>query len=225
MKRLIIRLPFLLFIFVCLILLSSCEIINSALLYVGIDSHDYAGEEAIAALDTKDETVTALTETINIITLDSIQLTEFSDGKKVMKLYTDEILSFLLVQRYSKYNSNPALLSQIEKEYPSLYATTVIPADDYDAILQKHFGTGHNITHEDGKLFRYLPKVDMYVTQAQPMENSVTVNVISCEETENTYRMKFTLSANENTSDNYVAVFIKRESSDAYLKILKAETQ
>lgn len=221
MKRLITRLPFFILITMCVLLFSSCEIINSALLYVGIDSHDYAGEQVISTLDLKDETVKDLTETINILTLDSIQLTEFSDSKKVMKLYTDEILSFLLVQRYAKYNSNPALLSQIEKEYPSLYATTVIPADDYDAILQKHFGTGHNITHEDGKLFRYLPKVDMYVTQAQPMENSVTVNIITCEETENTYRMKFTLSANESTSEDYVAVFIKRESSDAYLKILK----
>jgi len=221
MKRLIIRLPLLIVIILCMLLFSSCELVNSALLYVGIDSHDYVGEEAIAAFNLDDETVKSLVETIDILTLDSLNLTEFSDSKKVMTLYTDEILSFLLIQRYAKYNSNPALLSQIEKEYPSLYATTVIPADDYDAILQKHFGTGRNITHEDGKLFRYLPKVDMYVTQAQPMENTVTVNVVSCEETENTYRMKFTLSSNEETSDNYIAVFLKRESSTPYLKILK----
>lgn len=223
MKRLIVRLPFLIAIILCILLFSSCELVNSALLYVGIDSHDYVGEKAIATFSPNDETVKSLVETIDILTLDSLNLTEFSDSKKVMTLYTDEILSFLLIQRYAKYNSNPALLSQIEKEYPSLYATTVIPADDYDAILQKHFGTGRNITHEDGKFFRYLSKVDMYVTQAQPMENTVTVNVISCEETENTYRMKFTLSAPEGTSDGYTAVFLKRESSSPYLKILKTD--
>ena len=174
-------------------------------------------------LNPQDEAVTPLTETIKILTLDSVQLTEFSDSKKVMKLYTDEILSFLLVQRYAKYNSNPTLLNKIEKEYPSLYATTVIPANDYDAILQKHFGTGHNITHEDGKFFRYLSKVDMYVTQAQPSESTIMINVINCEETENTYRMKFTLSDSNSCSENYIAIFIKRETADPYLKILKLE--
>ena len=221
MKRFIIRSLFFAFTVLCVLSLSSCEIINSALLYVGIDSHDYAGEETIATLEPEDETVKKLAETINILTLNSLELHEFSDSKKVMKLYTDEILSFLLVQRYAKYNSNPTLLSKLEQEYPTLYATTVIPADDYDAILQKHFGTGHNITHEDGKLFRYLSKVDMYVTQAQPMESTVSLNIVYCEETENTYRMEFTLSDNENTSQSYIAVFIKRDSSDAYLKMLK----
>ena len=198
----------------------SCSAVNSALLYVGIDAHDYKNEPSIRSLDVDEEIVTKLINTLDVIVLDTIELKEFSGHKSVPDIYTDEILSYLLNTRFSKYNGNSTLMRDVEEKYPELYATTIIPADDFDSIMQKHFGAGSSVSHQSGDIFRFLPKVNMYVTEVQPLKKTVNITVISAEETERTYRIFVTLTSHDGVQKSYCGIFAKREKGDPYLKIL-----
>lgn len=200
--------------------LFSCDTVNSALLYIGIDAHDYKNEPVINTLKTSDETVLKLIDTLDVIVLDNVELKEFSSHKSVPELYTDELLSYLLNTRFSKYNGNPALMRDVESKYPGLYATTIIPADDFDSLMQKHFGAGSSVVHRNGDIFRYLSKVNMYVTEVQPLKRTVDITVISAEETEMTFRVKFTLTGADSEERAYCGIFAKREKGDPYLKML-----
>ena len=65
--------------------------------------------------------------------------------------------------------------------------------------------------HASAGAFVYLDRVGMYTTAAPHLCRDVTVNVSRLTETENTYRMSFTLSDGEEASPAYVAVFEKRD--------------
>ena len=212
--------PAILMVFFSVFFLFSCSAVNSALLYIGIDAHDYKNEPVINTLKTTDETVHKIISTLDVIVLDTIELKEFSSHKSVPDLYTDELLSYLLNTRFSKYNGNLTLMRDVESKYPGLYATTIIPADDFDSLMQKHFGAGSSVSHENGEIFRYLPKVNMYVTEVQPLKKTVDITVTSAEETEMTFRIKFKLTSAEGEERSYCGIFAKREKGDPYLKML-----
>ncbi|MBP5235947.1 MAG: hypothetical protein J6128_00175 [Clostridia bacterium] len=204
-----------------LLFLSSCDGMQSALMYIGIDLHDYDSEETIRTLRTFDDECAKLKTILEVIIQDTTEIREFNGFSEAANYFTDEILTFLTNTRFSKYNGNVTLMNELEKEYPGLFVTTIIPASDFDTALQKYFGAGSSVPHPSGTLFRYMKKVNMYITEVQPPKPDTEITVISCEETENTYRMIIEVSADDQATNTYRALFAKRKNSDPYFRSLK----
>ena len=127
----------------------------------------------------------------------------------------------MLTTNYSRFSGNTEALKKAAKEYPHLNISAAIPAGDFEGALYKYFNHGGNIRHKDTKLFRYLPKIKAYIPSTATRANNFSIDVISIDETQSTYRMTFYCSADEQTSPAYSAVFVKRERSGCYIQSLK----
>lgn len=189
---------------------------------LGFDTYDYYGEEVIATLPPDSEEVAELTSLISMITMDTPELTAFSGAREAVSIYRDEILNSLLSASYSKYTGNIALLDKASAEYPQYVIMTIIPQEDFEYAVYKCFGGNEKITHADGSLFRYLPKVRAYTSVGQPQENCVKVEAVSCEETKSTFRLRFKCTVGDST-ENYFALIIKRDDGTRYIKSLESK--
>lgn len=86
--------------------------------------------------------------------------------------------------------------------------------------MYQYFGGSVKITNKDTNRFRYLQKVDAYIATAAfvPVERDVHITAIA--ETEHTYRVRFTVQWQEDTSVEYTALIVKREDGTQYFKEL-----
>jgi hypothetical protein len=131
----------------------------------------------------------------------------------------------MLNSHYKKYTGNLDLLDKAVEQYPYLKMATVIPADDFEDEAYRYFGGKQKVKNESGKLFTYLDKVEVYTTVTTPVENKIEIECISLEETVNTFRFRFRCSLEEETSDEYFALIIKRADESCYFKYVEKVAQ
>ncbi len=201
--------------------LSSCGMVNEFLATLGFDTHDYDAEKIIESYESDSEKALELSEMVKTLTLNSPEIPTFSGTKEAISLCRDSLLNYMLDNNYTKYTGNLDLLDRASTEYPYLRVATIIPADDFENEAYRYFGGKQKVTNENGKLFTYLDKVDAYTTVTEPVENSIEVEVISLEETSRTFRLHFKCSLDEEESEEYFALIIKRADDSCYFKYVE----
>jgi len=221
MKRSVFRraLPFLLLL-CTLFPLTSCGAAEGLLSRLGFDTHNYRGEKTIADHAPDSEAAQVLTELVRTLSVNSPSLTLFSGAREAAQSCRDAILNRMLEESYARYAGNTVLLSKAAEAYPRMQINVLIPADDFEAVVYARFGGSEKITNKDGALFRYLDKIDAYTTASGPLTSEVVTQILSCEETERTYRLTFRNSLDDTVSPVYFALIIKRNDGTLYIREL-----
>lgn len=190
---------------------------------LGFDTHDYEGEAVIETHKTDSEIAEELTEMVEILTLNTVDIPEFNGTKEAVEKCRDAVLNSMYSKNFAKYAGNPDLIKDAADLYPQMDFSVIIPADDFENIAYKHFGGKEKITNESGQLYDYIENIDAYITVAKPVDCTMKVNIYSIEETENTYRMEFDCTVDEDTSEKYFALIIKRGDDSLYFKHIKKQ--
>ena len=186
----------------------------------GWDSEDLDREATVSKLDPTGELSNRLCASVLSVTENRTSLDEFSTSHEAAALYREEVLGTMLLENYSAYTGNSALLREAEREYPRMNLVTLIPEDALEERLTQLFG-GSGIGHKSTGVFTYLDRVGMYTTAVGAREEKARISVLSLEETEHSYRMRFVLSLGRETSDAYTAIFEKREGGAFVWKMLR----
>ena len=179
----------------------------------------YQAEPVQQYLRTDGETALLLTEYINILTLDSADIKPFHGASDAVKYYRDAILNDMLRDHYALYTGNSSYLSTVNAAYPNGAVTTWIPASDFENTVARYFGES-SVHHKSGDAFDYLYAEEGYTAPIQSWESRVEVDVLALEESENAYRMRFTLTDEGGNSVSYRALFVKRSDGSCYLYAL-----
>lgn len=201
--------------------LCSCSAAREFLATLGFDTHDYEGEKIIKTYETDSDTAKTLADMVKIMTVNSIDIPEFHGTAEAIKLCRDAILNRMYSENFAKYAGNPDLIEQAHDANSRVDFSVVIPASDFENTAYKYFGGKEKITNESGKMYYYVESIDAYITAAQPFEWEIDINVVSVEETENTYRLVFNCSLDDKTSDTYFALIIKRPDDSLYFKYVE----
>ena len=186
----------------------------------GLDVNDYFSETPLRQLQPDGAAAAMLSNIVTIVVSDGITLTPFSGTGEAVRIYRDAILNDMLRDEYSRYTGNRQALDAVAKNYPYLSAATLISKSDFENVVFRYFG-GTTVSHKNGDAFSYLSRSGYYTSPVQARECLAEVNVLELYETENTYRMHFTLTAQGETSDVYTAVFVKRSDGSCYWKALR----
>ncbi len=190
---------------------------------LGFDTHDYEGETVIAAYESDSEKAAEIGETVKTLTMGSVDIPVFNGTNDAIEHCRDSLLNYMLNGGFSKYTGNMKLLEEAAEAYPQMRFSVIIPAKDFSDAAYKYFGGKEKVSNVSGDMFEYLDKIECYVTASQPQENDISVNVLSLEETEATYRMRFNCSAGGKTGDTYFALLIKRADDSYYFKYVKLD--
>ncbi len=205
------------------VLLVSCVAGPSALWLrglFGLDVNDYFSEAPLRQLQPDGAAAAMLSNMVTIIVSDNIHLSPFSGTGEAVRLYRDAILNDMLRDDYSHYTGNRQSLDDVARAYPYLSAATLISKKDFENVVFRFFG-GTTVSHKSGDAFSYLSRAGYYTSPLQARECTTEVNILELYETEHTYRMQFTLTANGETSESYTAVFVKRNDGSCYWKALR----
>lgn len=209
----------------CALFLSSCKVGDALLSSLGFDTYDYEGEAVIRTVEPDSREAEDLCKMIKILSVNSPYMPEFDSATQALKQCRDSVLNYMLCTDFSMYTGNPELMKEAEEKYPGLRILTVIPAEDFENCVYTFFGGNAKLTHKSSQLFTYLDEVSAYTAISVPVESNVAVSVISCEETEKTYRLTFQNTLGEVTSPVYKTLVVKREDGSMYFKYLeKIET-
>ena len=213
---------FLLLVLLTTLFLVSC-VAGSNVLWIkgllGWDVDDYASETAEHVLETDGEVARQLSDMVEILTSDSVHLQGFRTTAQAVKLYRDAILNDMLRTDYARYTGNGKWIAAAEGAYPNTVLSTVIPTADFENTVYRYFG-GTSVDHKNGDAFSYLDRASAYTSAMQARACGVEVVILSLEETANTYRMRFVLTDDCETSAEYTAIFVKREDGSCYWKAL-----
>ena len=101
-----------------------------------------------------------------------------------------------------------------------LTASVLIPSSDFESAVNRHLGLS-SVSNRNGNLFTYLSRAACYITPLQVKSRTVSISVLQLSETENTYRLGFSLSDPDGSSATYNALFVKRDDGSAYLRALQ----
>ena len=101
----------------------------------------------------------------------------------------------------------------------------MIPADDFEATMYEYFGGSVKIVHRDGTFFKYLKKVEAYISSIVPDDSGIVPEILSVDETAKTYRVRFRCTAEDGTEKEYFALIIKREDGTHYFKKLTVSAE
>ena len=193
--------------FICVICLTSCTSL--------FNTSDYSLEDITGSVPSDNEIFAELQDMLGMLTVNSADIPEFDSMKEAMSLFRDSLLNYMSGKNYSKYAGNSALIEKVSEEYPELDIIEVIPTSEFESEMYRAFGGNVKITHEDGKLFTYLDRADVYIPVTGPVDGGVDIILNEVNETENTYRLSFTCSTGE-VSVDYFAVVVKREDGTCY---------
>ena len=186
----------------------------------GLDVNDYFSETPLRQLQPDGAAAAMLSNIVTIVVSDGITLTPFSGTGEAVRIYRDAILNDMLRDEYSRYTGNRQALDAVAKNYPYLSTATLISKSDFENVVFRYFG-GTTVSHKSGDAFSYLSRSGYYTSPVQARECTAQVSVLELYETENTYRMQFTLTAQGETSDVYTAIFVKRSDGSCYWKALR----
>ena len=213
----------LLLVFLCAVFLVSCAVGSGSSWFrslLGIDVAAYRSEKTVAALPIDSAVSGELCASVGMLTAGSVRLTEFHSASDAVRIYRDELLNALMRTNYSAYIGNNSLNASISASYPHLNASAVIPASDFENAALRYFGAT-SVSNKNGELFSYLSRASCYVAPSQARALSVSVTPLSLEETENTYRLTFSLENANGETASYRAMFVKRPNGSAYMKLLE----
>ncbi len=185
----------------------------------GIDVANYGNEPTLQEHAPDGKVASELSNTVEILLSDDIELATFENTSQAVKYYRDEILNDMLRDHYTAYTGNTQLLSKVTTVYPQANYSTLIPKKDFENTVFRYFG-GTGVSHKDGEIFTYLSRADGYTAPLQAWESKVALQVLTVVETEHTFRMQFTLSDGSDTSTPYSALFVKRADGSFYLSSL-----
>ena len=186
---------------------------------LGADVVAYRAEPTVATHAVDGEKAQELTEVLDWFLSSSVQLKEFQNGRQALRFYRDEMLNELMRRNYAAYVGNPTLSAAIHQAYPHVTASVLIPQSDFESAASHCLGLS-SVSNSNGKSFSYLPRAACYIPPQQARALTVRLTVLWLEETENTYRLSFQLEDTEGQSACYNAMFVKRGSSNPYLKTL-----
>ncbi|MBQ9805017.1 MAG: hypothetical protein IJW49_00690 [Clostridia bacterium] len=183
----------------------------------GVDVVNYDEEPTVQTCATDGDAADQLADMLqSLTTANSLSLPTFDTPSQAVTLYRDAILNDLLRENYLLYTGNNSVLSSVPAAYPGRTITTLIPGTDFESAATRYFGTS-SVRHKDGEVFEYLDRADGYTAPLQAWVSGVDVRVDAMEETEHTYRMTFCLVDGWETSEQYLAVFAKRDGGSCYL--------
>ncbi len=213
-------------------LLTSCgsaggALYNNVMSFLGFDMNDYESEPATRILTADDEECAEMLRIIDMLTLDSVRLVPFETPREAAAGNRDAILNYMLNNGYAAYSGNSELLERAAEEYPQYSITTLIPEADLESTVYKCFGGDASVRHGNSVRYTYLSRVSAYTTTGLPLATTVTVTLSNICETEHTYRVSFTVTGTEGeggaeVSENYTAMFMKREDETIYMRFLRA---
>ncbi len=204
--------------------MTACSAVNEWLGKFGFDTNDYMSESVTDVCETDGEEAQVITDMLEILTAVSPNLQEFNKMQEAIPLYRDAVLTYMLETEYARYSGNQTLIEEASREYPEYQITQIIPAKDFEATMYQYFGGNVRISHKDGQVFRYLKKVNAYISPVTPVNNECGITITAIEETANTYRVNFTVFADAETSRDYFALVIKREDGTHYFKQITLST-
>ncbi len=190
---------------------------------LGFDTHDYEGEKIIATHANDSEIALELLDMVKILSINSVEIPEFSGTKQAVEVCRDAILNRMYSENFARYAGNPTLIGDAEEIYPDLNFSVVIPADDFENIAYKYFGGKEKLVNKSGKKYDYIEGINAYITAAKPVAWEVDINIKKVEETENTYRLTFNCTLDGETSPDYFALVIKRADESLYFKFVREE--
>jgi len=196
--------------------LAGCRIIDK----LGFDTYDYMGEKILSAHNPDSEYAQILEDFLDILITDSSALPTFENMNDAIDLYRDAVLTYMLDTEYSKYSGNTALIEKASKEYPGYNITQIIPGREFEATMYRCFGGDVMITHKDSARFKYLSKVGAYISPVAPSDEGLRADISKLYETEQTYRIWFTVTGEGIVSEEYFALVIKRDDGTLYVKKL-----
>lgn len=176
----------------------------------GLDVAHYNSESTVAELPSNGEQAEALCDMVTSLCDNSLHLTPFRTASQAVNAYRDALLNDMLRNNYMRYTGSVQTLSSTDAVYSPAVISTLIPAADFEETAHRYFG-GTSVRHKNGTVFRYLDGANGYTAPLQAWEVCVSVNVSALAETENTYRMTFTLCDGDAQSTPYTAVFLKRD--------------
>lgn len=185
---------------------------------LGFDTYDYMSETVHTAHEPDSALARELADMIRILTP---SLTEFDSMREAISAYRDQVLTFMLESEYARYSGNMELIEEASRAYPEYQVTQIIPAADFEATMYRYFGGTVKISHKDGSRFRYLKKVEAYISPSAPTSGTDTVNIKSVSETDKTYRVTFTVTQGDAESPEYFVLIIKRDDGTLYFKELR----
>ena len=208
-------------ILLCAVILTSCSLKNSLLSAMGFDTHDYEGEEVTSTVAPDSAEAEKLCEMVKILSVNNPTLPEFASSGEAVDRCRDAILNYLLCTGFAMYMGNTDLIEKAEEKYPELRLISVIPKEDFEDFVYTYFGGNAKVTNKSSELFTYLDKASAYTAVTQPIVSRISVEVILCEKTEKTYRLKFRCSLGDVISPVYRALIVNREDGSSYFKSLK----
>lgn len=188
---------------------------------LGFDTHNYEGERVIKEHSTSSEVGEELSDMVKILTINSTDIPEFKGTKEAVELCRDALLNSMYTRNFGKYAGNPEIIGEAEQLHPDIVFSVLIPASDFENTAYKYFGGKEKITNKSGIMYDYIEDIDAYITAASPVDCTMTVNIHSIEETQNTFRMYFDCSLDSETSDRYFALIIKRSDDSLYFKFVE----
>ena len=200
----------------CLLIMTSCTVVDK----LGFDTYNYMSEKILKSYQTDSETAKMIGGLLDVLITDSEELEPFETMNEAVNEYRDAVLIYMLETSYAKYSSNTALLEKARAAYPEYSVTEIIPENEFEATMYEYFGGSVKITHKDGVRFRYLSKIGAYIPSVAAEKNDLEPNLISIDETEKTYRVRFTVGSSEESGREYFALIIKREDGTHYFKKL-----
>lgn len=196
--------------------LSSCGKWNDLMNSMGFDVRDYSAESVTAEHDPNGEKAKELSGYVLMLTLDRPFLPEIDGSQDAIERCRDSLLNYMLVNNYSRYTGNIKLLDSAAEYYPYMKITDVIPSGEFEETFYRFFGGSVKISGRSGEYFMYLDKINAYTSLSVPQVKDICVDTLGLSETENTYRMRVTLTLGEVTSPAYDIVMIKREDKTVY---------
>lgn len=197
---------------------SGCGTLTGIADKLGFDTYDYMSETVHTVHETDGETAAKLSSMIRILTP---TLAQFDTMGEAIPLYRDAVLTYMLESEYGRYSGNMELIEEAARAYPEYQITQIIPAADFEATMYRYFGGTVKISHKDGSLFRYLKKVEAYISPSSPAPNTSEIQITSIGETDKTWQVTFTVSHGGILSEPYFVLIIKRNDGTLYFKQLK----
>lgn len=186
----------------------------------GLDVTHFDTEPSVASHPTDGALAAELCDMVEILTAGSIYLDTFRTPSQALTSYRDAILNDMLRDNYLRYTGNTQTLSLEAQGYPQAQISTLIPAEDFEAAVERCFGLA-SVRHQSGEVFEYRKDMRGYTAPLQAWLPSVDLTVQSIEETEHTYRMVFTLSDGVHLPQDYTVTFARHESGGLYFYSLE----
>ena len=196
-------------VFLVCVFLVSC-MAGSGVLFAGgifLDVTAENEERVTREWKTESELALRLSDTVAGTLSSMREIPAFTSAGTGAERTREGMLLGMLSDAYAAYVGNRSYIARAEEAYPNTNFLVLIPAADLEARAERIFGCG--ISHGDAGAFVYLDRVGMYTTAAPYLASRAQITPLKLVETENTYRMTFSLSG-----ERYVATFEKPEKNE-----------